>query len=67
MFEFQAGSSVPSTDTEFCLLLCGDFSSAVQLSSAREMLSYVLKLPDDKDDGNVIHVHTNVTYHYSDF
>lgn len=53
IIKFQAGSNLPSTDTEFCLLLCGDFSSAVQLSSAREMLEYILKLPDDKDDGKI--------------
>ncbi|XP_052775291.1 HEAT repeat-containing protein 1-like [Mya arenaria] len=39
-----------SSDTDFCLLLCADFSSTVQLSSAKHMLEYILKLPDEKED-----------------
>lgn len=31
--------------------MCAEFTSSVQLLSAREMIQYLIKLPDDKDDG----------------
>ncbi|XP_053394592.1 HEAT repeat-containing protein 1-like isoform X2 [Mercenaria mercenaria] len=48
--ELTTDSQEVSSDTEFCLTMCAEFTSAVQLSSAREMMEYLLKLPDDKDD-----------------
>ncbi|KAL4236600.1 HEAT repeat-containing protein 1 [Mactra antiquata] len=48
--ELTSDSQEVSNDTEFCLSMCLEFSSVIQLSSATEMLEYLLKLPDDKDD-----------------
>lgn len=43
----------PTNDTEFCLSLCADFTCAIQLSATRDMIEYLLKLPDDKEDAPV--------------
>ncbi|XP_052257206.1 HEAT repeat-containing protein 1-like isoform X2 [Dreissena polymorpha] len=49
----ELDTSQESGDTEFCLLLCADFNMEVKLSSSCEILDYVLKLPDDKEDDAV--------------
>ncbi|XP_060600074.1 HEAT repeat-containing protein 1-like [Ruditapes philippinarum] len=48
--ELTTDSQEVSSDTEFCLSMCSEFTAAVQLLAAREMMNYLLKLPDDKDD-----------------
>jgi hypothetical protein len=42
--------------------MCSEFTAAVQLLAAREMMNYLLKLPDDKDDGMFIVYQYITTY-----
>ncbi|KAK3612581.1 hypothetical protein CHS0354_042081 [Potamilus streckersoni] len=49
--EEESSAVLPSQDLEFCLSQCSQFSSSVQITSAVNMLKYISKLPNDKEDG----------------
>jgi len=48
---FSSSLQIQSSDTEFCLQLCAQFSVPLQLSSAADIITYLAALPEEKTDG----------------